>query len=169
MIHAPTRWLIIGVLLATSTILNVPAAIASTEADADAESRKYLKQRADKARHAMLAGHYDEAGTVYDELIAASTAAFGPADELTLYLQRFRANVYFRLGDLAEAESMTRSGLALSIDGSGEASVETLHYKNNLATIFQAQERFDEAAELFASTIELCREVLGAGHPDTLI
>jgi len=39
---------------------------------------------------------------------------------------------------------------------------------NNLGLLYEAQEKYEQAEELFQRALEICRQALGPKHPDTV-
>jgi tetratricopeptide (TPR) repeat protein len=75
------------------------------------------------------------------------------------------ANLYKLMGDWAKAEVLYRQALEIYRQSRGEKHVDVANALIHLASIYQAQEQFDQAIPLAQKGVALERELLGASNP----
>jgi serine/threonine protein kinase/tetratricopeptide (TPR) repeat protein len=96
-----------------------------------------------------------EVGEIADELVAAE-------------LRSIIATTCFKLGLDREAERHLSAAVKIHTRLLGTEHISTLTSMNNLALVFEDQDRFAEAEQLHLESLEISRRLLGAEHPDTL-
>lgn len=76
--------------------------------------------------------------------------------------------VYTNLGLYRAAEPLLQQAVAIARRALGDDDPRTLTSRNQLATLYWYQERFDEAEPIYRDVLERRRAVLGPEHQDTL-
>jgi tetratricopeptide (TPR) repeat protein len=123
------------------------------------------------------AGIWNRLGMLYvaQSRLEAAEQAFSRAwqiDQKTGYQFRVGllnnlATVAFRSGRLDAAEEYYRQSLE-SAAGAASDHPSLLRVQTNLAHLYFEQRRFEEAEPVFARTLRILRDKLGAEHPETL-
>ena len=126
-----------------------------------AETNAYHRSTAliDLAELLDATGRSDEAAAAAAEALALRRRVLGPGDVRTAEALAVRAAV--AQGDPSAAEADAREAIAIAeAAGAGAILVEVL---NPLARALMAQDRFDEAAAVYARRFRLAGEVYGTG------
>jgi tetratricopeptide (TPR) repeat protein len=100
--------------------------------------------------------------------ITASLAAFQKSPRPSAAKCRAAVDKLNRGGDDATAVEFGGAALRIARQSFGNRDPKTLTSINNLAFLYQAQNRYAEAEPLYREALQASREVLGVRHPDTL-
>jgi serine/threonine protein kinase len=108
--------------------------------------------------------------TMREVLDAASKGIEGRFADAPLvegYVRMILGETYFELGVYDLAETHLVRSLDLQLAESGEEDPDTIHAMSQLALVYQAMFRFDDAEPLARRALEASRRALGETHPDT--
>ena len=112
-------------------------------------------------------GRYAEAEAQYAKILEVGTPVLGPNDGKLLGVKSQLAHTLYWQNRYQEAEPLYKSVLAAEEalpDGQQQAMVT----RNNLAILYSATERFDEAERLMVKNLDVQRQQLGPTHLDTM-
>jgi tetratricopeptide (TPR) repeat protein len=110
-------------------------------------------------------GRYEEARDEYARALEATVTAHGEWSGAAARLQNDMGVVEWRLGNLAQAETLYRRALAIQ-EELGEEAQDIAPVLNNLATLLCDQDRYDMALPLHRRAVEVDERRLGPDHPD---
>ncbi len=111
-------------------------------------------------------GRYREARPLLQRLYAGQQKIY-PRDHPVVVATLGRLAVLFaKLGD-AEAESLLEHAIAISEQTSAENPAQTAQLVEDLAQIFEHEERYVEAEPLFQRALAISEKVHGPEHPNT--
>jgi len=113
-------------------------------------------------------GRYDEAESLYLEMIEIAKRVLGEEHQFTLIFMRDLADVYVNQGRHDEAERLYLKTLGIYERVLGEAYPGTLDTMVALALMYGDRGRYDEAESLVLQMLEVTRRVLGEEHPETV-
>jgi tetratricopeptide (TPR) repeat protein len=140
----------------------------------------------DLAERYQAQGKYDEAETLYSQLLAIAEKAQGPDqpdaavcldrlatvykaqgkyDKAAACLDRL-STMYQAQGKYDQAEPVCKRALSIAIKTRGPDHPDVAAYMRQISTIYQAQGRYDEAESLCKRALAINEKALGADHPD---
>jgi serine/threonine protein kinase len=110
----------------------------------------------------------NEARPLAEKTLEAGRRVLGPEHSHTLAALNTLAGLFYRQGNLPEAERLYGDLAATSQRVLGREHDLTLTAQNNLAKAKDGLGKLQEAEDLYRQTLEVRRRVLGPGHPATL-
>lgn len=125
--------------------------------------------RSSLAELLMSLGRYDEAESLFAEVVLLLRESLGESHPVTLRTSISLALVLKQVGKLEESEAAHRAIMHLQEEWIGHAHPDTLVTANNLAEVLKTVGRHEEAVDLLKQCVEQSRKSLGPGHVDTLI
>jgi CHAT domain-containing protein/tetratricopeptide (TPR) repeat protein len=114
-------------------------------------------------------GEYATAVGFAEKVILLAEQALGKDDPETLKAVSNLAEVYKKLGRVAEAELLLKRIIKTNERVLGNDHPDTLASVSRLGMLLRTQARNTEAEPLFKRALESRRRVLGKDHPDTLV
>jgi CHAT domain-containing protein/tetratricopeptide (TPR) repeat protein len=147
--------LLLGLALATSTWLTVPAAAQNVAA----QTTKVIELE--------RAGKFQEALSLAQKTLVDAEKARGPVHRDVAAALNNLGHVQASLGQDAEAEPLYKRALEIFEKAGGLDSPDVAPTLNNLAALYQRQDRFADAEPLFRRALAISERSLGPGHPDT--
>jgi tetratricopeptide (TPR) repeat protein len=109
--------------------------------------------------YADAAAYYRQAAALVEHLPA------GSEERLARFLSEWGGAAY-EAGDYRGAEHPLTRALAICEAVLGAQHPDVAASLNNLAELYRAQGRYEEAAPLYQRALAICEAVLGAQHPD---
>ncbi|MEZ6091523.1 MAG: tetratricopeptide repeat protein [Pirellulaceae bacterium] len=106
-----------------------------------------------------LAGQKQTAVEVYADVVAGRSKTFGPAHRYTLLSLKNAGLIEFGRGRFAEADAIYQDMLDRVVRAKGERHLDTVEAKTQLAGTKMMLNRYEEATDLFAQTVDLFRQM----------
>ena len=119
-------------------------------------------------RVCYLLGRYQEAETLYKEMLEKQETILGKDHPNTLTTMHNLAGIYNAQGRYQEAETLYKEVQEKKEAILGKNHTETLATMHNLAGIYNTQGRYQEAETLYKEVFEKVEAILGKDHPNTL-
>ncbi len=133
------------------------------------EARETIKARTELAFVYGLVAQHSRAEAILTEILPPARSALGPAHADTLQVINYLAMHHTTQGQYAKAEAL----LTAARDACAQAGKETAFHISGLdfrlANLHMRQNRYAEAAPIYAASIEEFRRHKGNEYPDTLI
>ncbi len=117
---------------------------------------------------AYHAENYRLAATFFEQTASAYAQEYGPDHDNTLSVLRVLSSVYTRLGDLAQATSVTSHVAELTEHRFGADTAETARASLNLGDAYELQGDHVQAIQAYLKAVQTRVRVLGEDHPDTV-
>ena len=113
-------------------------------------------------------GRYEEASSLYQEMLEYLALSKGPEHPETIRVTRQLARSYFDQSKLDLAEPLYDVAFANSLKFLGKEHEMTLLLLNDLAMLYQKQKKYERSEAAFNDCLKARKRLLGDRHADTL-
>lgn len=113
-------------------------------------------------------GQYQEADALYAETISTASNALGPENDLTLTFINNYSGYLLERGDYGRAEPLLLAVIKHRQDDPTSSLQDLVISVANLAGVYDAQGRYEEADAIYRDTLDVLVEALGEDHVTTV-